>query len=121
MRLIDSPEFSQTFHAWGKEVLAASQPYVFAKCESIVVSGSVTFWPIRAVVRFPRTAGLTDHGIDTGSALAEIMIVGPSALYEFELVLDVGLVADENQTDFTRPFSVGDSAPGDASFLFSCE
>ena len=121
MRLIDSPEFSQTFHAWGKEVLAPSQPYVLAKCDSIVVSGPVTSWPIRAVVLFLRTAVLADDGIEAGSELAEIMIVCPSALYEFELVLDVGLVADENQTDFAWRFTVGDSAPGDAPFLFSCE
>ncbi len=121
MRLIDSPEFSQTFHAWGKEVLAPSQPYVLAKCDSIVVSGPVTSWPIRAVVLFLRAAVLADDGIETGSALAEVMIVCPIALHEFKLVLDVGLVADENQTDFTRPFAVGDSAPRDASRLFPCK
>ena len=80
---------------WGKKILAAAQSNVLAKCYSSAFFGPVFSRPIWVVIRFLRTAILTDNRIKTSPGPAEIMTVCPPALDKFELILYVCLVADK--------------------------
>ena len=80
----------------------------------------IALGPLRKVVGFLRSSVLTDHRVETGSELTEVVAVRPPALDEFKLIADVALETHENEPFVSLILGIRDPPPSDTARLFAC-